>query len=767
MLSFKKMLSKFFYHWPLFLAFILISLSINYAYLKYASPVYYIKARLLINNNNKSLSPQSILKETDTSRQQERSLKNQIEVFKSKPNVLKVVKTLNLFVNYQQQNKFSTKDLYQDAPIQFVMMPGSAISGSTRLYITIKDQDSFFLKQDNLQITRLFNTPYTDKIGSWKILKKPNSNAFLGKPLILSLKDPTLVVDQLLKKIEITEASKTTPVFNITISDTVLERGTDILNQMITQYNESSKNEKNLVAGRALKFINKQIRALTGDLDNSEYRIRQLRNDTSETLNPEVERSYFNRFQSNDRRINEVEEQIRQINRLQEYIKSENIDPGNPPSLEGIAEPGMQSLIDQLIELQTQYQRLASKLSAEDAAFDRLIKDIKEVKSKLNPVVNSLKLSLLKTRRNYKRVNSRLENSLQSLSKNERQLINTERLKRNRQSQYAYLMQKREEAGLIIASKMPFSEVVDSAYLDNVKKPGNYAVSLLIGLLIPALLILMKSGLTNKVSTTKQILIARLPILSELTYEYSRSPIVFQPDKKFLIGDQFRALRTDLANFYGNLKTSRITLVTSAKAKEGRSFIASNLAIAMTASGRKTLLLELDYKKPKIAKYFKLGQPLGISDFLLNRASIEQITLRASYSNLFIITVGSTPEELKNIDKNTKFNALMQELKGLYDDILIDGPSMLHHPETIQYAKFADATLYIVRQNISLKKHMDVLNEMLKENDLPKVQVVFNAVRNSNYKIANNFYTSRYTSEKTNARIFFKKLFSRLLLSDQ
>jgi tyrosine-protein kinase Etk/Wzc len=767
MLSFKKMLSKFIYHWPLFLVFILISLSINYAYLKYASPVYYIKTRLLINNNNKSLSPQSILKETDTSRQQERSLQNQIEVFKSKANVLKVVKNLNLYINYQQKNKFVTRDLYNDAPVQFIMNRASGISGEIILTITIKDQDSFLVKQGNVQLTRRFDTPYTDKIGTWKIIKKPNLKSFIGNPIILRIKDPSIAVNDLLEKVKISEASKTTPVFNITLTDKVLERGIDILNQMVTQYNESSKLQKNVVAGDALKFINRQINTLTRDLDNSEYRIKELRNDTSISENLDEARIYVNKFQSNDRRLNEVNEQLLQINRLQEYIKSENIDPGNPPSIEGISEPGMQALIDQLIELQTQYQRLASKLTAENVAFDHLIEEIKGVKSKLNPVVNSLKLSLLKTKRNYNRANKRLENSLRSLSGTERQLINTERRKRDRQSQYAYLMQKREEAGLIIASKMPFSEVVDSAYLDNVKKPGNYAMALMIGLLLPALLILMKVYFTNKVSTAKQILQAGLPILSELNYEYSRSPIVFQPDKKFVIGDQFRALRTNLANFYALKKNSRITLITSAKSNEGKSFIASNLAIAMTASGRKTLLLELDTKKPKIAKFFKLGQPLGISDFLLNKATVDQITFQASYPNLFIITVGTSPGELKNAFKDDRLKVLLQNLQGVYDDILIDAPSILQNQETIQYARFTDATLYIVRQNISLKKHMTALQNLLKENNLPKLQVVFNAVRNGNYKIANNFYMSRYTSEKMNLSIFFKKLFSRLLLSDR
>jgi tyrosine-protein kinase Etk/Wzc len=766
-LNMKEILSKFIYHWPLFIAFILISLGINYLYLKYSKPVYEIQARLLINNNDQSLNSESILKENDTSEFDNELLKSQIEMFKSSANVMQVVKTLNLDVEYTLLDKFKNKELYKDCPFEFILRSPRDSQSRAKILITIIDQNSFLFKQGSSQKTYRYNTSYTGGIGKWKVVKNANLNEYKGKTIKVDVKDQREVVSRIVEKVTVTKISNTTPIVMITFKDKVLNRGIEIVNTLITQYNESSKVARNHSARSALILINKQLSSLTGDMDNSARRLRILSYYNKYLNKSPVIRAYVSSLKNNDASLNETDRQLLRLNNLHRSLNAESIDLSNPPSMEGISQPVMQSLVTKLIDLQKQYQYLASALTTEDPAFDRLTQEIKDLKTKLNPIVNNYKSSLLAKRRAYVERNSKLQRAIKTLSTQERQFIESQRFQINKQNLYAFLMQKREEAGLILASKEPFSRVVDSAYLDHVVQRGSYLLAGLFGILLAAVLIFLKKLLYKKVSKASEIRQNGIPVTAELNYEYTSSPIVFHPGSRLAISDHLRALRTNFMDSLGDLKTGRVTVVTSSMTGEGKTFITSNLAVSLAALGRKTVLLELDFQKPVIAKIFKVDQQIGISDYLWKRASIKEIIKTSFNQNLSLITAGTVADSPVESFIEDKLDDLIALLKTEYDDILIDGPSMNSKYDPTSLSRFSDATFYIVRENFTRIEGLKTLVTTFDEQKLPKLKVVFNGVRDSKaYKNVHTYYALKYEPEKMNTKIFFKKLSNRLFLAD-
>jgi tyrosine-protein kinase Etk/Wzc len=766
--SFGETVTKYFYYWPLFLICILVSMSIAFVYLHYAKPEYIVKAKLLIKAENKSTNSDNSLNEIVTPYQTGKNVKDEIEILKSRSIILQVVKNLGLWVDYQKKGKLVPEDLYQKSPLKFVLIQENKDFGSNDLSLTIVDQNSFLLKKKNEKDkTYLFNTTYKDKMGTWQITKNPNFNKYVGSTILINVKDPELAADKLLGRIGANEANKETSIVELSITESVLARGKDILNQLITQYNLASEKEKDRVAGTALKFIDDRLSSLTGELYTVEKEVEGFRSDRGLTDISSESKLYLDNVRTNDAHLNEVDVQLRIINGLEQYVNSDDLANSTPPSTIGISEPGLNALVSQLIDVQSQYQRLLGTLPEKNPAFDPLRQQISSTKNAIRQNIRSMKSSLVATRNKLQEFNSGFEGSIKSLPSNERQLVSIKRQQSIKENLYVYLLQKREEAALSHASNLAFSQTVDSAYLDNVKKPLTYSLALLIGFLVPASLLFGREIFNNKISSSTQILQTGAPVTSELIYEYSKSPIVFQPRNNMAIGEQFRSLRTNLIHLHGERKSGRVTLVTSSIAGEGKSFVASNLAVALAASGRKTLILEFDLRKPKIASNFNLSNGVGISDYLSDHATAEEIIKQSAHPNLSIISAGTIADNPAELLEENKIDILIDRLKLEFDDILIDSPPVFLITDAMLLSRLADTTLYIIRQNFSFKKHLEFIRKIIQEQKLPQVQVVFNAIqKRGEYKYGYEYYAASDASKKLNIHNILREVSNRLLISN-
>ena len=743
-------------------------MSIAFVYLHYAKPEYIVKAKLLIKAENKSSNSDNSLNEIVTPYQTGKNVKDEIEILKSRSIILQVVKNLGLWVDYQKKGKLVPEDLYQKSPLKFVLIQENKDFGSNDLSLTIVDQNSFLLKKKNEEDkTYLFNTTYKDKIGTWQITKNPNFNRYVGSTILINVKDPELAADKLLGRIGANEANKETSIVELSITESVLARGKDILNQLITQYNLASEKEKDRVAGTALKFIDDRLSSLTGELYTVEKEVEGFRSDRGLTDISSESKLYLDNVRTNDAHLNEVDVQLRIINGLEQYVNSDDLANSTPPSTIGISEPGLNALVSQLIDVQSQYQRLLGTLPEKNPAFDPLRQQISSTKNAIRQNIRSMKSSLVATRNKLQEFNSGFEGSIKSLPSNERQLVSIKRQQSIKENLYVYLLQKREEAALSHASNLAFSQTVDSAYLDNVKKPLTYSLALLIGFLVPASLLFGREIFNNKISSSTQILQTGAPVASELIYEYSKSPIVFQPRNNMAIGEQFRSLRTNLIHLHGERKSGRVTLVTSSIAGEGKSFVASNLAVALAASGRKTLILEFDLRKPKIASNFNLSNGVGISDYLSNQATAEEIIKQSVHPNLSIISAGTIADNPAELLEENKIDMLIDRLKLEFDDILIDSPPVFLITDAMLLSRLADTTLYIIRQNFSFKKHLEFIRKIIQEQKLPQVQVVFNAIqKRGEYKYGYEYYAASDASKKLNIHNILREVSNRLLISN-
>ncbi|RYX81832.1 polysaccharide biosynthesis tyrosine autokinase, partial [bacterium] len=199
---------------------------------------------------------------------------------------------------------------------------------------------------------------------------------------------------------------------------------------------------------------------------------------------------------------------------------------------------------------------------------------------------------------------------------------------------------------------------------------------------------------------------------------------------------------------------------------EGKSFITSSLALAIAASGRKSVILELDLRKPKISKNYDLDpEHLGLSDYLAGKVNdIQQIIQPSSIRpELFIIGAGSIPDNPSELLENYRMQELIDELKKQFSDILLDTPPIHLVTDAMIIANMSDVTLYVVRQGYTSKEELDFIKRIKKEKRLPNLNIIFNGVQNQKYGNSYHYDNSYYAKDtkKTSVKTVFKNFLSR------
>jgi capsular exopolysaccharide synthesis family protein len=197
---------------------------------------------------------------------------------------------------------------------------------------------------------------------------------------------------------------------------------------------------------------------------------------------------------------------------------------------------------------------------------------------------------------------------------------------------------------------------------------------------------------------------------------------------KSSVFEGFRALRSNL-NFFNPAKDKKVYLVTSSVSGEGKTYIAENLAIVFAKSGKKTLVIGADLRRPKIYADFDMENTLGISNHILSDKSLTDVIISSDVENLDILVSGPLPQNPSDALHTEKFVKMMGELKKQYEIIILDTPPLGLVADSLTLMKYTDVNLYVVRQNYTKKGLLTYVNEMYKKERLGDLHLVFNDVK--------------------------------------
>jgi tyrosine-protein kinase Etk/Wzc len=736
-ISIKEYLSKILLNWKWYVVVILIFLTCAYAINRYSTPVFLVKGTLIINDEDKSMNA-AVLEELSLVNSSV-NIANEIGILNSHSLTRKIVDSLKLFISIYKLGNLKNTELYGiQAPIKIQILSDSNLIKGRNFNMSLVGENGFEIyfddKDQNIQtIKGKFNPADTILMGdlSFMLLRNQKSTLTNGD-FHLSFKSPDNYAKSLRKSIEITTMGSGSSILEISMQTSNKAKAQDIINTLMENYITRELNLKNQTAINTIEFIDEQLIEIKQELVFTETELEAFRSDNNILDISQEGMAVFNQLQELENQQSEIGVTLNYYNYLLEYIEKNPVGTLATPSTTGITDAGVNSLILELNNLNSQLIITESSGSEINPQVRILKKQIQHVLKSMYGNVSNIKNSVELQKEDLQIRINQVKKELRLLPGNERQLVNIQRRFSLNENLYVYLLEQKAEAGIVKASTVSSSEIIDNAMVYGQTSPKglrNYAIAFVLGLMFPIIFITVKEFFISTVQNVQEVnKNSNIPVLSTIALSHRNTALVLQKYPRSAVAEGFRTLRANLKFFRVDEKKHQVIMITSFSSGDGKTFSSINTAIAMANSGKKTLLLELDLRKPKISEYLNLPNNQGVSDILIGMKKITEVTKETEVKNLSTITSGPLPPNPSDLLIMDSFSKIMSDLEKEYDCIIIDAPPIGLVSEPYEIAKYADLTLFVVRDRKTPSKSIEFLNDVSNKKLIDNVGIVYNGV---------------------------------------
>jgi capsular exopolysaccharide synthesis family protein len=280
---------------------------------------------------------------------------------------------------------------------------------------------------------------------------------------------------------------------------------------------------------------------------------------------------------------------------------------------------------------------------------------------------------------------------------------------------------------------------------------------LFLGILIPLIVVLIIFFINNSIQNTDELgNLTKIPLIGVVGVNKDKSELAVFNKPKSALSESFRAIRSSLQFLYKkqNVGGAKTLMITSSVSGEGKTFCSINIATVFALSEKKTVIVGLDLRKPKLFEEFNLNNNKGVVNYLINQNSIDEIINATEVPFLDVILSGPIPPNPGELIISEGMGEMIAELKQKYDYIL-DTPPVGLVSDALELDQYCDATLYIVRQNFSKKDMITLLNNRVQRGELKNTSIVLNGFENKakygtgygygyGYGYGNNTYANGY-----------------------
>lgn len=736
-----QMVYNYLPYWPLFLILLIIAMGGAYAYMHYASPVYESNARIMINDEMKGSEESKELQSLDIVAGN-KTIDNETEVIQSLSLLTKVVDTLGLYAPIYAEEKLKRISAYTISPVKIIAQNPEQITPAKKVYFAYSDKDKIVsFEGKNYPLDSWVTTQY----GVLKFIQNPEllkqSEPVKGK-LYFSLSQPKAVAESISKNLKVATSSKMSSILGLNYKDEVPQRAEDVLNGILSMYINTSLSDKNALAANTLSFLQDRLVNVTKDLSGIEQKLQQYKAEKGAIDISTQGKFFLQNVSANDQKISEASMQLAALEQVEKYVRSKDNAGGIVPSTLGLTDPTLSTLVSNLYTSELEVDRLKKTTGDNNPLMQQASDRIDRIKPGILENIQNQRASLLAMQRNISSTNNNYSSVLQAMPEKERQIIDISREQSVKNAIYTFLLQKKEETALSYASKVADSKVIDQANsTDEPVSPNNkivYLTALLAAMMVGVGIVFGRETMNQKIMFRKEIEeYTNRPVIGEITSQSAKDPVLIEYDKRTFIAEQFRMLRMTLSNFGNNGQHKRL-LVTSSIAGEGKSFIASNLALSLAMTGKKIVLVDFDLNNPSLSHKLDINHAPGVSEFLQNEATADEIKIQTTlHENLSFIPAGDLPNNPSELMMNGRPEQLLNHLSEKFDYVIVDSAPVLPVTEAYILSPLCDATIYVVRHGYTPKIFVERIDENNKINQLKNVAIVFNGIKargfNKNY----------------------------------
>jgi tyrosine-protein kinase Etk/Wzc len=756
----REVLYKYVKNWQWFVICTIISLCLGYVFVQYQIPQYKVEIDLLIKDNKSASIENDLLKQLNPN-SSSKIIDNEIEILKSNTIWEKVVNSLGLQTLYYVQNRISRKIYYKNIGYNIELLKPNASSYTEQWTANFSNNT---MKFNGKPVA--FNIPVQTQAGLILITPAPGGSV-TRQVMNIQFSAIDIVAQSYIDNLKIVPATKESTVLKITLEDANPGRGKDVLNKLVDEYQREAIEDKNITTANQLSFLKDRINVIAVELNSVERNVQNYKSSNGIMDISSESTTFLNAVQANDAEISKLQILKSTLNNLENYLHLPDKDQVRLPAMLGVLDPTLLALVNQLGEAQIKKQSLLRTIPETNPIVNSINDQIKALKQTIFHTLENLKSGVSVTEKQLQNQASKYKLTIRNVPSKERGLVDVMREQSIKNNLFTYLLQKREETALSLASTVADSRTIDAAkggkYPVKPVKATLYLTFLLLGLFLPFTVIAIKETLNVKIRSRTEIeKYTKATILADISRTTESDPLIAVNKPRSMIAEQIRALRSNLQYLSPELD-HKVLLFTSSISGEGKSFVSLNLGASLASTNKKVIILELDLRKPKLNVALNMDNTRGLSNYLIGQVDYKDIIQPIpAQENYYIMTSGPNPPNPAELLSNGRIEILINQLKQEYDYVLLDAPPVGLVTDAQILSNFADATMYMIRYNYTVKGQLKVIDELYQRQMFKNFSIIFNAVdvaaTNYGYGYGYGYYEEDLSKKKLLLHFLRKKV---------
>lgn len=685
------------------------------------------------------------------------------------PSVVKeVVERLALDIDYRVSSFLHRETLYGEALPVKVSLPeladAESASFTLRLLpggkVELEDFESSERDVESGTVTGALNDTLQTPLGKMVLAPSPSYSATGEYPLIyISRTNLYDRVDECLENLEAELSSEDATVIELSYRDVSIARAEDVLGTVIAVYNEEWMKDKNLVTVSTSLFITERLKALEKELGDVDTDISAYK---SENLLPDVEKAaqlFMEQAQENNNRLVALGTQIAIAGYIRDHLtdrkKREQLLPVNL----GLESADIENQIMEYNTVQLKRNNLITNSSGQNPLIADLDQSLSAMRAAIVSSIDNLSRSLETQRKEFLFSGRQTSDRIAASPRQYKYLQSVGRQQKVKEALYLFMLQKREENELSQAFT-PYNTRILTPPTGNFEpvapqKKKILAVAFLLGLILPACLIVLRENMDTTVRGRKDLEKLTTPFAGEIPLDTGgkrKRPfgkqgegerrIVVREGSRNVLNEAFRVLRTNLEFMSGG--QPEVILLTSFNPGSGKTFLTMNLAASLVIKGKHVLVIDGDLRHGSLSDY--IGSPEnGLSDYLAKRTDSLKNIIRpvaAQYAGLDMIPVGTIPPNPTELLFGERMKLLVTETRARYDYVFIDCPPVDIVADTQILEQLTDRTLFVVRSGLLERNMLQQIDKAYREQKFKKLSVILNgtAVEKHRYGYMYGYY---------------------------
>lgn len=731
--------------WPYILLSLSILLGIFYYHTKTTTPTYRVSGKFFIKEKD---SPISLFENNSVLEDQGMGINNESIILKSHPIADATLNQLKFDVEYYNDGTFLLNEVYKNTPVlvevdwkapQLIHSLIKIKWENPTTYSLIFDSEKYtqFIPEGSWSSvtgikTQKFNFGEWIETPNFKLKINNTSGQEAGNSLFI-IRDRNYLINIFSNSLNVDLVEKNSSILDLSLIVPNQEKGETYLNALMQTYLDLELLEKNEIANRTINFIDSQVAGVSDSLTFFENQLQNFRSDNKIYNLSNESNTVFSQLTQIETQLANENLKRRYYQTLKDYLVRENYNEIMVPSGLGIDDPYLNGLIENLLSIQVERSRLMATQTELSPAVREANKKLSDLNRSIREILENVDLNNSMTINDLERRKTEIESSFRALPVAEQNLIRIQRQATLNESIYNFLSEKRAESAITKASNRPNNKIIEFAKSTggqiNPKPLRNYLIALFLGLFIPIAFVLIRELLRSKIEDIGYLeRKLKLPVISTILRGKTEENLVVFNYGKSGISESFRSLRANI-RFMMPADKQMTLMITSTISGEGKTFCALNLASVYSLTGKKTILVGCDMRKPKIFQDFDIPNNSGLSTILSGQDSNwREIVVSTKYENLDILISGPIPPNPSELLITPKFETLLKELKENYDVVILDTPPIGLVSETIDLLSFVDLTLFVFRQNYSQRSFIEALNNLKLGKGLKNVYSIFNGV---------------------------------------